>query len=191
MRRALPLIALVFLSEMSVAQRVPVYLTLMGEPILGIRGEKRPFYQWFAQADTNHDGSIDAAEMLRDAQRFFGTLDVDHDGTIGPDEITRYETEIAPPAVRAAGGMVGVATQAISRTSSNREPPLTGTRLPEDFDAPSVSLSEVPQPVTMADTNLNGSVSAAEFNSAAARRFVAHDANHNGRLELQELMSGG
>ena len=187
MRKALPLFALIFLSEMSVAQRVPVYLTLMGEPVRGVRGEKHPFYQWFAQADMNRDGSIDAAEMLRDTQRFFAALDGDLDGTIGSDEITRYEIEIAPPEVRAAGGMAGVTTQAISRTSRNREPPLTGTRLSDNLGTPSVNLGEVPEPVTMADTNLNGSVSATEFNSAASRRFVAHDANHNGRLELQEL----
>ena len=190
MRRVLPFLALVSLSEMSAAQRVPIYLTVMGEPIPGVRGERHPFYRWFGQADTNRDGSIDGAEMLQDSQRFFATLDVNGDGMIGPDEITRYETEIAPPAVRAAGGMVGVATKAVSRTSSDREPPLTGTRLPDNFDRPSVNLSEVPQPVTMADTNLSGSVSAAEFNSAASRRFVARDANHNGRLEAQELMSG-
>ena len=87
--------------------------------------------------------------------------------------------------------MTGIPTQAMSPTSSDSEPPLTGTRLPDDFGAGSaVNLGEVPEPVAMADTNLNGSVSAAEFNSAASRRFFAHDTNHDGRLEPQELMSG-
>lgn len=191
MRRTLPFLAVVLLSEPSAAQSVPVYLTMMGEPILGVRGERNPFYSWFAQADTNHDGSIDPAEMQRDSDRFFATLDVDRDGKIGPDEITRYETEVAPPAVRAAGGMIGIPTDAMSPTSSDSEPPLTGTRLPDDLGAGSaVNLGEVPEPVTMADTNLNGSVSAAEFNSAASRRFFAYDTNHDGRLEPQELMSG-
>src|SRR4029453_267892 len=156
MRTALPLLAVVLLSEPSAAQRVPIYLTLMGEPIPGVRGERNPFHSWFAQADTNHDGSIDPAEMQRDADRFFATLDLDRDGKIGPDEITRYETEIAPPAGRAAGGVTGIPIDAMSPTSTDAEPPLTGTRLPDDLDTTSaVNLGEVPEPVTMADTNLN------------------------------------
>jgi hypothetical protein len=189
MRAACPLLALIMLSGTSAAQRVPVYLTLMGEPVLGARGERQPFYRWFAEADANRDGSMDMVEMQKDAARFFATLDVDHDGRIGPDEITRYETEVAPPAVRAAGGLVGVSVQALSPTSRNSEPPITGTRLANQLDGPGANLGEVPEPVTAADTNLNGSVSAGEFNSAASRRFFGHDTNHDGRLDPKELMS--
>jgi hypothetical protein len=188
MRRALPLLALISASGTS-AQRVPVYLTLMGEPVLGAQGERHPFRGWFAQDDANRDGSIDLIELQKDAARFFATLDVDRDGRIGPDEISRYETEVAPPALRAAGGLTGVSSQRLSRTSRDREPPVTGSRLPDELDSTGPSFGDVPEPVTAADTNLNGSVSASEFNSAASRRFFAHDLNGNGRLEPKELMS--
>jgi Ca2+-binding EF-hand superfamily protein len=34
--------------------------------------------------------------MQADSERFFGLLDVNHDGEIDPDEITRYEVDVAP-----------------------------------------------------------------------------------------------
>lgn len=189
MRTARPFLALLLLSGTAAAERVPVYVTLMGEPVLGARGERHPFYRWFAQADANRDGSLDMVEMQKDAARFFATLDVDHDGRIGPDEIARYETDVAPPAVRAAGGLVGFSGKALSSTSRAREAPVTGTRLADGLDTPEANLGEVPEPVTATDINFNGSVSASEFSSAASRRFSAHDSNRDGRLEAKELTS--
>src|SRR5206468_2992567 len=51
---------------------------------------------WFHQADRNNDGVIDAAELRADAERFFATLDTNHDGQIDPDELSEYESDIAP-----------------------------------------------------------------------------------------------
>lgn len=79
------------------------FISPMGEPFFG----NQPLAVWFAQVDGNHDGSITAAEMQLDADRFFNLLDTTHDGEIDPDEITHYEQVIAPMD-RAAFGLFGL-----------------------------------------------------------------------------------
>ena len=77
-------------------QQVIVFISPMGEPFRRSQGQGEPIERWFAGADTDHDGAIGVLEFQADAARFFATLDVNHDGEIAPDEISRYETEIAP-----------------------------------------------------------------------------------------------
>ena len=43
------------------------------------------------------------------------------------------------------------------------------------------------EPLTAADTNLDGRVSKAEFMAAADRRFAILDKRHDGKLTLDEL----
>jgi Ca2+-binding EF-hand superfamily protein len=71
------------------------FISPMGEPFFGGQSSE-PLAAWFAQADSNRDGSLTLAEMQTDADRFFGLLDINHDGEIDPDEITHYEQVIAP-----------------------------------------------------------------------------------------------
>src|ERR1700756_4694524 len=52
--------------------------------------------EWFRKADANHDNRITPEEFEADAMRFFATLDTDRDGEIGPDEISHYESDVAP-----------------------------------------------------------------------------------------------
>jgi hypothetical protein len=83
------------------------FISPMGEPFF-VRGEgTKPLADWFAQADGNRDGSLTAAEMQADADRFFNLLDTTHDGEIDPDEITHYELVIAPMD-RATFGLFGL-----------------------------------------------------------------------------------
>ena len=70
-----------------------LFISPMGEPF---RDAPENAAAWFATADRDHDGRITLAEFRADAMRFFATLDADHDHEIGPDEIDRYEREIAP-----------------------------------------------------------------------------------------------
>jgi len=69
------------------------FISPMGEPFVD---GNEPLAVWFAQADSNHDGSLSLAEMQSDADRFFALLDTNHDGEIAPDEIDHYEQVIAP-----------------------------------------------------------------------------------------------
>jgi hypothetical protein len=73
-----------------------LFLSPMGEPFRSDDPAHDVVGDWFAQADTNHDGALSLAEIEADATRFFRTLDTNHDGEIDPDELSRYETEIAP-----------------------------------------------------------------------------------------------
>jgi Ca2+-binding EF-hand superfamily protein len=79
-----------------------LFVSPMGEPFTGDRGGDA-LASWFQQADRNRDGSLTKAEMEQDAERFFATLDLNRDGEIDPDEITRYETQIAPTNRRSLG----------------------------------------------------------------------------------------
>jgi Ca2+-binding EF-hand superfamily protein len=78
------------------AAEARTFISPMGEPFRGMPDGKEPAEAWFAGADKNGDGKITRAEFFTDAGRFFKTLDVNHDNEIGPDEIDRYEQEVAP-----------------------------------------------------------------------------------------------
>jgi hypothetical protein len=73
------------------------FISPMGEPFrTHAPGDPAPDLTWFEGVDTNHDGRISLAEFRADSARFFAILDVNKDGEIDPQEIDRYETEIAP-----------------------------------------------------------------------------------------------
>src|SRR6478609_8066196 len=83
------------------------FISPMGEPFR-THGpdDPAPDLVWFQGVDTNHDGRISLAEFRADAARFFAILDVDKSGEIDPQEIERYETEIAPE-IRVGMGEMG------------------------------------------------------------------------------------
>ena len=149
------------------------FLSPMGEPFFGRRVGEDGLVVWFAGADADHDGSLTADEMAADAERFFKVLDVDQDGEIGPDEIERYETQIAPQ-VRVRAAMEN------TRTGGN------GTA---ETNAGRYGLLQIPEPVITADTNFNRGVSLDEFRQAAISRFQLLDTSRTGRLSLSQLQS--
>src|SRR6185437_11107947 len=57
---------------------VRLFISPSGEPFRGEDGLGR----WLAQADTDHDGSVDLAEFRADARHSFQVLDANHDGVI-------------------------------------------------------------------------------------------------------------
>lgn len=194
-------------------ERTPIYLTLMGEPIRGVPGGPAPEAGWVAAADLDRSGSISLGEMVQDGARFFKTLDVDKDGVIDGEEITRYETEIAPARVRFAGGLRPMAYGADKRSRRGPEgsdspsgggppggapgggggrggsPPgeMGGTAGSFGGGPPNINFLDVPQPILMADANMNRRITEEEFSDAAAKRFAAADLNRNGLLEPTEL----
>jgi hypothetical protein len=76
--------------------RMQVFIAPCGRPYRAPQGEPYPVGKWFAEADANHDGRLTEVELRADALRFFTELDVNHDQLLEPDEVERYETEIAP-----------------------------------------------------------------------------------------------
>jgi Ca2+-binding EF-hand superfamily protein len=190
------------------------FISPMGEPFRARTPTDDTLADWFNQADRNHDGVLTVDEMIADAERFFAKLDTDHDGEIGPEEIARYEYDIAPE------------IQVMSRTR-----PVAGQRIPvvkkprtddsADSDDPDDSLSRgrsrerqreragevdsslgiggalqgaarysllnIPEPVASADTDFNRSITLEEFRQAAIARFQLLDSTHQGRLTLAQL----
>ena len=179
------------------AQAKPsVYLSLMGEPFRTNSTGEDPFEQWFKLADRDGDGGISRLELQQDAQAFFATLDANDDKVIDADEMATYERD-APSRTRAAGGEIAIA-------SSRRPTPTSSTPVPNgqiaivsSDNVPSATRvhpggarnihTDVPQPVAMADLNLDRRVTLDEFNKAADRRFTNYDTDQNGRLTRKEL----
>lgn len=179
--------------------RGPLFISPMGEPFRGTREGPAPQDAWFDGADANHDGALSEEEMIADAARFFVALDQRKDGEIDPDDIERYETVLAPE-IRTSG--FGGGPGGGGRGGRRGGPPGGGEGPGGgDGDGPRGAGREVrmkqgaarfgyldyPEPVTVADRNLNRGVDPAEFAKAAAARFAMLDANHDGKLEKGEL----
>ena len=181
-----------------------LFISPMGEPFRSNSRDDDTLADWFQQADRNHDGKLTLEEMQQDAERFFAFLDVNHDGEIDPDEITRYESEIAPEvrtredfAAELAGSGDGEHSDR-ERGGQSRE---GGHRRGGDggggfFHSSSVDarqgaarfgLLDLPEPVAAADADFNRGVSLTEFRAAAQRRFLALDVDHKGYLTLDVL----
>lgn len=156
------------------------FVSPMGEPFRShdaLSGAEH----WFAQADVNHDGRLTLAEFRADADRFFGTLDVDRDDEIGPDEISRYESEIAPEIQVLS--TYGDASKATADQDGNVVDPPYPTRL----GAGRYGYLDSPEPVVAADTNFDRAISRQEFAATAMRRFKLLDTNDDGAITRDEL----
>lgn len=157
-----------------------IFISPMGQPY-HVDGPLSGAETWFRAADADHNGCISVGEMQADADRFFPMLDTNKDGEIGPDEITHYETEMAPE---------------IQVTSSYGDPSLAKTDddgnvtdppYPTRLGAGRYGFLDMPEPVVSADVNLDRSISKAEFENAAARRFRMLDTDGTGCITRSEL----
>lgn len=166
------------------------FISPMGEPFRARTVSDDTLALWFTQADRNRDGAITLDEMEADADRFFATLDDDHDGEIEPEELVRYEWEIAPDIQVNSRGKRAPGEVAAKPRKSRAE----------DDDRPVVramdrglqggaryALLNIPEPVAAADADFNRGITRAEFRQAAAARFLLLDSGHHGRLTLPEL----
>ena len=173
-----------------------VYLSLMGEPFRTTAAGEHPFDQWFGLADQDRDGSISRVEFRTDAEAFFTSLDTNADKVIDADEMAVYERD-APGRTRAAGGVVAAASG--SRPTPKSSAPVeegqvaivtsnapSATRV-HPGQSPKVNSANVPQPVAMADLNLDRRVTLEEFLKTAGKRFTNYDVDQDTRLTRKEL----
>jgi Ca2+-binding EF-hand superfamily protein len=172
-----------------------LFISPMGEPFRPSGRDDDALADWFQQADQDHDGHLTLQEMQQDADRFFATLDVSHDGEIDPDDITRYENEVAPEITSGSsfgiiaadsgeGGREG-GRGGHHRAGGGRS--FRGGANDLHQGAGRFGLLDLPEPVVSADTNFNRGISQAEFRQAAAQRFIALDLDHHGYLSLATL----
>ena len=170
-----------------------LFLSPMGEPFRAPPGAAYPAAAWFAGADLNHDGFVDRAEMAADAARFFATLDRNHDSRLTPDEIGRYEHEVAPEIAIYQDRAPARGQQERTAIDGRRMPVRTQRLAAGESDyggamgAGRYAWLNIPQPVVSADVDMNRAVDAREFAGAAARRFDLLDPRGSGRLRLADL----
>ncbi len=156
----------------------------MGEPFRPGTRDDDSLSNWFVQADKNHDGRLTLEEMQADADRFFTTLDVGHDGEIDPDDISRYESTVAPEVT--SGSSFGL-MEAADRGGGRHGHKFIRGGDDQHQGAGRFGLLDLPEPVVSADSNFNRGVSVTEFRQAAAQRFLALDLDHHGYLTLAGL----
>lgn len=159
--------------------QIVVFISPMGEPFRRSQGPGEPVERWFQGADADHDGAVTVTELQADAARFFASLDVNHDGEIDPDEINRYETQIAPEV------QTGIRMATFGDNANTRRLRLRPGEGP--FGMGSQALLAIPEPVISADADFNRGISPSEFRHAAGQRFLLIDRNHDGRLTHDEL----
>lgn len=181
----------------AVSARPAIYLSMMGEPFRTNESGEEPFDQWFGLADQDGDGTISLIELRSDAETFFATLDSNGDNVIDADEMRRYET-LAPSRTRAAGGLSAPVSssrptpRSSAPVAKGHVPIVSGPTTPSNTrihpgGGREIDFSTVPQPVAMADLNLDRRVTLDEFRKTAGRRFANHDGNKDGRLDRKEL----
>ena len=173
-----------------------VYMSLMGEPYWTNSAGVHPFEQWLKMADLDEDGAVSTIEFVNDADAFFASLDLDGDKIIDGDEMAKYE-QLAPGRTRAAGGGAVMPSSARPKPKSSTPTEQGQVAIVTGGDSPSatrihpgggrINFAEVPQPVAMADANLDRRVTVEEFRRTAARRFGNYDVDKDGRLTRKEL----
>jgi Ca2+-binding EF-hand superfamily protein len=174
------------------------FISPMGEPFRARTASDDALARWFSQADRNHDGLLTPDEMQADADRFFATLDTDEDGEIGPEELIRYEWELAPDIqvnskLRRAPGEAAPQRPREDADPFADEKPRRRGQGEADFTpgalqgAARYGLLNMPEPVAAADADFNRGISRAEFRQAALERFRLLDSGKSGRLTLPGL----
>jgi len=208
------LAALAFTSAAQVEGFTQRFMSPCGEPWRAGDGEPYPLFAWFKATDVNHDGAIDLVEFRHDHEGFFDALDQDHNGVLESAEISFYEKRVAPDVlmgqlygalgghlaptlwggqvVRAQfpGGGPGLGGGGFSPPGAQGPgPDLGATRRERQplVGAAAYALLNDPEPVSSADSNLDGRVTKAEFLAAADRRFKRLDRNGDGKLTIEEL----
>ena len=177
------------------------FISPMGEAFRSHSATDDTLADWFQQADGNHDGVLTQDEMVADPDRFFATLDLDHNGQIEPEELVRYEWQLAPEIQVNSKRRRERGEPAPAKLDSN-DPLLAGSdgdqrerRRDRDRDdsgqqgAARYALLNIPEPVAAADADFNRAITEPEFRQAAIERFQLLDRQRNGKLTLQGLRS--
>jgi hypothetical protein len=218
-----------------------LFISPAGEPFRAPIDAAYPLATWFAGADHNHDGKLDLTELTWDFDRFFDSLDTDHDGTLRAAEIERYERMVPElhsgfaaggafgggggrgkgggghrrggggghgggmgggmggtggggfGGVGGAGGYHGDdAAIGADAAQDGQEAPSSDENHPQPAYVPNggatrYELIAIPEPVSAMDTDLSGTVTRLELHRAAARRFAILDQKQRGYVMLADL----
>jgi hypothetical protein len=178
---------------------VRLFISPSGEPFRGENGLDR----WIAQADANHDGSIDLAEFRSDAVRAFKVVDTNGDGVIDGIELQHYEHDLVPevssetfdtgpnggarPPGGAGGGGGGRGGDSGFGSDLAQQPPAHDPRAGL-MGAARYSLINEPEPISAGDADLDGKVTLDEWMKITDRRFAKLDPLKTGKLTRESLL---
>jgi hypothetical protein len=132
--------------------------------------------RWFGKVDTDHAGTIDAAEFLADARRQFAAMDIEKTGALTPAVLAKYRAPYIAdrPRKEARDDSGDDDQQARDRRDRETGPPMEKDRA---------------DPVMIADVNLRNRVTLDDFLALARRNFASLDTNKDGRLSLDEVLA--
>jgi hypothetical protein len=161
----------------------PVPFSPNGEPLVGAPGAsgtpacEPALAQWLDMADRDRDGSLDQAEFMADAARWFAVMDANRDGAVTPDELTVLRLKLMPPVIQPGS------------TERERAEALRRERRGWFGGRPVRGPNDRPDPVMSADVNLDNRVTWEEFQAQAARIFAGLDRNRDGRVSKDEVLA--
>ena len=154
---------------------------------------------WFDRMDTAHTGGLTHAQLEADALKQFKLMDLRHDGKVTAEELSKYRLAAMH------GHYLSVSTPGefkFGRHSDDEDRP--GDRLEDaggdednphhrrgedrrPVDAYAALVTDQPDPVMSADTDLDGSVTWDEFRALVAQNFAELDKDHAGAITKSEV----
>jgi len=162
------------------APRQQLFIAPSGAPFHGDPRGPSPKEAWFAQADANHDGRLDAQEFTSDFVAFDATLDSNHDGVIDAGEIAAYDASIPELHAQPFGGHH-------REGHPDGPPPGAGQFTPPPPGLARFALLPDADPVAAMDAAHAGRITRDDVAAAAQARFAALDTAHRGYLTLKDL----
>jgi len=153
---------------------------------------------WFDRVDTGHAGALTLAQLQADALVQYHKMDLRHDGKVTAEELSKYRL------AQMHGHMLSVSTPGqkgwfggheaedddsdasdLDRAFGDPDRHHKGEHRPTDAYAALVT--DQPDPVMTADTDLDGSVTWEEFRALVAQNFADFDKDHKGVITKSEV----
>jgi hypothetical protein len=168
---------------------------------------------WFDTLDTSHSGKLTQAQLLADAEAQFKLMDLRHDGKVTAEELSKYRLaamgghylSVSTPGERSMYGLGGHDNDEdrpgdrIGGGYGNGDGDDDNPRHKRDadrkrVDAFSALVTDQPDPVMTADTDMDGSVTWDEFRALVTQNFADFDKDHAGYItksEIEKTCTGG
>jgi len=129
------------------------------------------------QADTNHDGVVDQSEFQASRDKWFAELDTNHDGFITADELKAFGDKMhANWLQKHANANPNATQQGAANTANPAADQSRSDRMAQHI-------------LARVDTDHDGKISKAEFDTETAALFKRLDANGDGKIASDELPS--
>jgi len=155
---------------------------------------------WFDRLDTAHAGMLTHAQLEADALVQYHKMDLRHDGKVTAEELSKYRLALMH------GHFLSVSTpgeQGLHGRDNDQDRPgdrlddaagdddngrhRKGDNAPLPNDAFAALVTDQPDPVMTADTDLDGSVTWEEFRTLVAQDFAEFDKVHKGFITKPEV----